>query len=65
MQPLRFYKTQIQQPKLYKIQKNDIFTTTKNLKDNSHCKLIKTRKHIKWYNPITWFKKYYIYMFLG
>ena len=52
--------------KLYKLQKYDIFTVRgKKAKIPHCCKLIKTSKLVKWYNPISWFIKYYTYEYLG
>lgn len=57
----------MQQPKIYKLQVGDVFTIRKKQKQklSSDFRLIKTKKYIKWYNPFTWFKKYYTYVYLG
>ena len=57
----------MQQPKVYKLQKYDIFVTKGKIKipQNCKCKLQKIKKYIKWYNPFTWFTKYYFYIYLG
>ncbi len=54
--------------KVYKLQAGDIFTIGKKQKQelsDFNFRLIKTKKCIKWYNPFTWFKKYYTYVYLG
>lgn len=53
----------------YQIQKNDIITVQgKNqlsLYLDNNFKIIATYKIIKWYNPFSWFKKYYQLMYIG
>lgn len=56
----------MKQPRFYKLESHIIFTVKGNkVKMPSGCKLIKIRKYIKWYNPFTWFTKYYTYEYLG
>lgn len=53
----------------YKLQPGDLFLNTKKLPQDflklANLKLVKTRKRVKWYNPISWFTKHYIYEFIG
>ena len=56
----------MQQHRLYELQKHDRFVIKGNkVKIPQNCRLIKVEKYIKWYNPLTWFTKYYIYDYLG
>lgn len=56
----------MQQLRLYKLQKHDRFVVKGNkVKIPQNCKLLEVKKYIKWYNPFTWFTKYYIYDYLG
>ena len=55
----------MQQLMPYKLQKHDIFTIKGNKIKSSYCKLIQIKKYIKWYNPFSWFTKYYTYEYLG
>ncbi len=50
--------------RIYKLNPGDLFFSTKKLSQD-YLKLVKTYKRVKWYNPISWFTKYYIYEFIG
>ena len=55
----------MQQVRLYKLERGDIFTIVGKHSPPEKCKLLKSYKKIKWNKPKTWFVKYYEYIFLG